>query len=321
MANGTRSAARGSKAPEPPVSTGKQVPPVASATEADLAALNRRLEMAEVLEKIAQSESRRRAFDQENLPTPVLANPGAGVPMVSTSPPLVLAVSNELAGVADEDINDIYTGKFEPWNIIRLHPLRSTRATDDEVASNVDLTSGTLVLKNKVHTIQEYLGNPAIYFSAFANYQYAYMRLFGKEHPDVDVAQNRFLAFIMQKSQVYIWARCIAYAMKHHKSVKARTIHDAAAWTDHSTVQVENFFTNLESLPRTVHAETPALRHSGRLDFHLEPGLGGFPARRRGVGTPTGRFSPTLLPSRVGDSGRPNQPPSQMPLVGPVVRC
>ncbi|KAG6160965.1 hypothetical protein E4U37_002148 [Claviceps purpurea] len=321
MANGTRSAARGSEAPEPPVSTGKQVPPVASATEADLAALNRRLEMAEVLEKIAQSESR--------VPTPRLrpgkpSNPGSRQSrrgLVSTSPPLVLAVSNELAGVADEDINDIYTGKFEPWNIIRLHPLRSTRATDDEVASNVDLTSGTLVLKNKVHTIQEYLGNPAIYFSAFANYQYAYMRLFGKEHPDVDVAQNRFLAFIMQKSQVYIWARCIAYAMKHHKSVKARTIHDAAAWTDHSTVQVENFFTNLESLPRTVHAETPALRHSGRLDFHLEPGLGGFPARRRGVGTPTGRFSPTLLPSRVGDSGRPNQPPSQMPLVGPVVRC
>ncbi|KAG6276573.1 hypothetical protein E4U48_001552 [Claviceps purpurea] len=284
MANGTRSAARGSEAPEPPVSTGKRVSPVASATEADLAALNRRLEMAEVLEKIAQSESRRRAFDQENLPTPVLANPGAGVPSNAPS-------------------------------------TNSTDTSDDEVASNVDLTSGALVLKNKDHTIQEYLGNPAIYFSAFANYQYAYMRLFGKEHPDVDVAQNRFLAFIMQKSQVYIWARCIAYAMKHHKSVKARTIHDAAAWTDHSTVQVENFFTNLESLPRTVHAETPALRHSGRLDFHLEPGLGGFPARRRGVGTPTGRFSPTLLPSRVGDSGRPNQPPSQMPLVGPVVRC
>ncbi|CCE27310.1 uncharacterized protein CPUR_00784 [Claviceps purpurea 20.1] len=241
---------------------------VASATEADLAALNRRLEMAEVLEKIAQSESRRRAFDQENLPTPVLANPGAGVPSNAPStnsadtsgehipPPLVLAVSNELAGVADEDINDIYTGKFKPWNIIRLHPLRSTRATDDEVASNVDLTSGTLVLKKKVHTIQEYLGNPAIYFSAFANYQYAYMRFFGKEHPDVVVAQNRFLAFIMQKSQVYIWARCIAYAMKHHKSVKARTIHDAAAWTDHSTVQVENFFTNLESL----HAQSTQKR-------------------------------------------------------------
>ncbi|KAG6148333.1 hypothetical protein E4U28_004494 [Claviceps purpurea] len=84
-----------------------------------------------------------------------------------------LTIRQVVTVVVYEDINDIYTGKFEPWNIIRLHPLRSTRATDDEVASNVDLTSGTLVLKNKVHTIQEYLCNPAIYFSAFANYQYA----------------------------------------------------------------------------------------------------------------------------------------------------
>ncbi|KAG6287547.1 hypothetical protein E4U45_008050 [Claviceps purpurea] len=55
MANGTRSAARGSEAPEPQVSTGQQVPPAPSTIEAELAAANRKLELAEVLEKISQS--------------------------------------------------------------------------------------------------------------------------------------------------------------------------------------------------------------------------------------------------------------------------
>ncbi|KAG6018573.1 hypothetical protein E4U40_000136 [Claviceps sp. LM458 group G5] len=92
------------------------------------------------------------------------------------------------------------------------------------------------------------MGSPTIYFNAFANYQYIYLRLFGKEHPDVVVALNRFGAFIMEKSQVYVWSKCIAYAMKHHKSVKSKTIHDAAAWGSHSTIQIETYFTNLDSL-------------------------------------------------------------------------
>ncbi|KAG6026295.1 hypothetical protein E4U40_002196 [Claviceps sp. LM458 group G5] len=113
--------------------------------------------------------------------------------------PLVLKISPELASVSAEDVNDIYTGRFEPWDLIRLHPMRDYRVFDNDGTSNV-LSS-----------------NPLIYFHSFLNYMYVYACLFGKEHPDVGIAQNRFLAFIMQKSQYYTWETCLGYAMKHHR--------------------------------------------------------------------------------------------------------
>ncbi|KAG6111691.1 hypothetical protein E4U13_004710 [Claviceps humidiphila] len=68
MATGTRASARGSEAPDPPANVGQQVPPATTTTDDEMAALQRELAMAEMREKISQSEARRRAFDQENVP-------------------------------------------------------------------------------------------------------------------------------------------------------------------------------------------------------------------------------------------------------------
>ncbi|KAG6062175.1 hypothetical protein E4U17_002369 [Claviceps sp. LM77 group G4] len=51
----------------------------------------------------------------------------AAVPPGEILPPLVLKVAREVAGVASEDVNDIFTSKFEPWNLIRLHPIFGLR--------------------------------------------------------------------------------------------------------------------------------------------------------------------------------------------------
>ncbi|KAG6040792.1 hypothetical protein E4U17_001880 [Claviceps sp. LM77 group G4] len=53
MTTGTRSAARGSEALEPPVNIGQQVPPAKTATDDDVAALRHQFTMAELREKIA----------------------------------------------------------------------------------------------------------------------------------------------------------------------------------------------------------------------------------------------------------------------------
>ncbi|KAG6046658.1 hypothetical protein E4U39_001168 [Claviceps sp. Clav50 group G5] len=49
-------------------------------------------------------------------------------------PLLVRTIARELAGVSAEDIDDIRTGKFEPSNLIRLHPMRGQRPSDNVLA-------------------------------------------------------------------------------------------------------------------------------------------------------------------------------------------
>ncbi|KAI1099129.1 hypothetical protein F4804DRAFT_337553 [Jackrogersella minutella] len=95
-------------------------------------------------------------------------------------PPLVLTVATELSGVASEDVNDVRTGKMEPWNLIRLHPIiKSIQqhiphtvsfSTDDVPSYTVELTATSFTTKKKTHTAAEYTSNPLVFFSAFLNY-------------------------------------------------------------------------------------------------------------------------------------------------------
>ncbi|KAI1103725.1 hypothetical protein F4804DRAFT_218702 [Jackrogersella minutella] len=132
-------------------------------------------------------------------------------------PPLVLTVATELSDVAPKDVNDVRTGKMEPWNLIRLHP------------------SGT-------RAAAEYTSNPLVFFSAFLNYMWIYLRFFGDEHPGVVHAQNRFMQFIMQRAQLYRWPVCLDYAMRRLNFIKASSIHDAVAWNDHPVEWVNAIF-------------------------------------------------------------------------------
>ncbi|KAG6131083.1 hypothetical protein E4U12_003901 [Claviceps purpurea] len=161
----------------------------------------------------------------------------------------VRMISRELAGVAVEDIDDIRTGKFEPWNLIRLHPVRGQRPSEDEGTSNVDISSGQFTVKKKNHSPSEYASDPLIFLNSFANDIYVYHRPFGREHPDVVIAQIRFLSFIIEKAQTYVWTKCLDYAMKRFTSVKASTIHDAEEWLEHPKVWTDSFFTTNHSLP------------------------------------------------------------------------
>ncbi|KAG6249539.1 hypothetical protein E4U49_008213, partial [Claviceps purpurea] len=140
--------------------------------------------------------------------------------------------------------------KFEPWSLIRLHPTCGARPSYDEPASNVEISSGTLTVKKKNYTPADYGKNNHIWVTAFVNYKYVYSRLFGRQHPDVPNAQNRFMAFILDKSATYSWTECLKYAMRHHINVKLDTIHNAAAWLDHPRVKIDSAFTYLTHINR-----------------------------------------------------------------------
>ncbi|KAG6239450.1 hypothetical protein E4U25_000750 [Claviceps purpurea] len=224
--------------PEQGVSSqvGDSMPNPPTTSPSILTTLQRQLKMSELKEQIAQSVARRLAFEAENTQSaPIPNDPLTDAANASGEhlPPLVLEIARELASVSAEDVNDIYTGKFEPRNLIRLHPMRFFLPFDNDGTSNSNVFSS----------------NPLIYMNSFVNYMYVYNRLFGKEHPDVCLAQNRFLAFILEKAQYYTWHTCLDYAMYHHRSVKSRNIHDAATWLDHRRVQTDHFFSHLYILP------------------------------------------------------------------------
>ncbi|KAG5933231.1 hypothetical protein E4U59_006994 [Claviceps monticola] len=247
MAPSTRVSSKSTETPDPQINTNQEVPfntsdsSNSATTSTDgLADLERQLAMAQLRAKIAQADSQRRAFEKENAADEQGATiPGAALTgTVGTIgerlTPFFIIIAKELVGVSVEDVNDIYTGKFEPWSLIRLHPSRGVRPSHDEPTSSIDISAtGTLTVKKRNHAQSEYGTNPLVYMHAFLNYTYMYGRLFGTEHPDVVSAMNRFAAFILDKSEHYSWKKCLEYAMKHHLPVKANTIHCAASWLDH----------------------------------------------------------------------------------------
>ncbi|KAG6146882.1 hypothetical protein E4U37_008393 [Claviceps purpurea] len=242
MAPGTRTAARGSEAPEPQVNNDQQAPPLATSaptatnpTDDEVAAVQRRLTIAELDRKIAQADAERRAFEQENIsnpgPNPAPKAQGAaalGAPQADPAEttgenlisPIVIKVKKLLVGVAIDDVNDVYTGKFEPWSLIRFHRSRGTRPSPDEPNSRIDVTgAGALTVKKKNYTAADYGPNPVVWASSFANYTFVYGRLFRERNPvDVLEAMNRFLEFILYQSESYQWKSCLEYAMTHEAS-------------------------------------------------------------------------------------------------------
>ncbi|KAG5944671.1 hypothetical protein E4U59_006957 [Claviceps monticola] len=128
----------------------------------------------ELRAKIAQANSRRHAFekeieaDEQGAAIPSVTLSGAATPsatLIGTgdtigerlTPPFFITIAKELVGVSAEDVNDIYTGKFEPWSLIRLHPSRGARPSRDEPTSSIDISAtGILTVKKRNHSQSEY---------------------------------------------------------------------------------------------------------------------------------------------------------------------
>ncbi|KAG5962158.1 hypothetical protein E4U57_007249 [Claviceps arundinis] len=127
---------------------------------------------------IAESEARRIASDAAAAQSAALlalatangattAPNAAGTPPGELLPPLVLQIAREMVSVAKEDVHDISTNKFDPWNLIRLHPILGLRPSPDEPASNVDITAGAFTLKKKTHTEKDYGDSLVLWLHSF----------------------------------------------------------------------------------------------------------------------------------------------------------
>ncbi|KAG5991880.1 hypothetical protein E4U52_003252 [Claviceps spartinae] len=132
---------------------------------------------------------------------------------------IVRELSKELYGVKGEDIDDVRTGKLEPWNLILLYPVFESRPDDGVFTLEID-ASNNLFLKKKLPTATDYTDNPMVFLDAFKNYMRIYARFFNEQHPDVVVAQAHFADFIKEKAKYYLWSSCLDYAMRRLRGIK-----------------------------------------------------------------------------------------------------
>ncbi|KAG6118950.1 hypothetical protein E4U14_006072 [Claviceps sp. LM454 group G7] len=210
---------------------------------------------------------------------------------------IVRELSKELYGVKGEDIDDVRTGKLEPWNLILLYPVFEPRPYDGVFTLEVD-ASNNLFLKKKLPTATDYTDDPMVFLDAFKNYMRIYARFFNEQHPDVVVAQAHFADFIKEKAKHYLWSSCLEYAMRRLREIKFFKWHDAETWLCHPPNWVEAFFYNMTLKPvpsakkrkrdnstRNSIARAPnhktVVRDADRPVFHLftdasNTGIGGF---------------------------------------------
>ncbi|KAG6066679.1 hypothetical protein E4U32_005476 [Claviceps aff. humidiphila group G2b] len=210
---------------------------------------------------------------------------------------IVRELSKELYGVKGEDIDDVRTGKLEPWNLILLYPVFEPRPYDGVFTLEID-ASNNLFLKRKLPTATDYTDDPMVFFEAFKNYMRIYERFFNEQHPDVVVAQAHFADFIKEKAKYHLWSSCLDYAMRRLRIIKSYKWHDAETWLCHPPNWVATFFDHMTLKPvpsakkrkrdnSTGNSTARALNHktvvrdADRPVFHLftdasNTGIGGF---------------------------------------------
>ncbi|KAG5943807.1 hypothetical protein E4U60_006427 [Claviceps pazoutovae] len=161
---------------------------------------------------------------------------------------IVRQLCNEIFGVDREDIDDVRTGKLEPWNLILLSPVLGPRPHDGVFTVTID-ASGKLFIKKKVYTAADYTDDPMIFFEAFKNYMRIYARFFNEQHPDVVVAQTRFADFIKEKAKYHRWSACLDYAMSRLAVIKTWKWHEAEDWLSHPTNWITTYFNHTTLKP------------------------------------------------------------------------
>ncbi|KAG6325319.1 hypothetical protein E4U44_006056 [Claviceps purpurea] len=157
-------------------------------------------------------------------------------------PQNVIAMSNLLPGVDAQDIDDVRTGKLNFLNLIRLHPSLGQRPSDNEGASVVDISGGTIVHRKKTHTLRDYPG-PLVFFHCFHRYIWIYEQFHRKEHPGVASAQLDFGIFIMHQAEVYAWDKCLKFAMDRLNTIRTSGVHKAELWEDRAPRWIHEHFT------------------------------------------------------------------------------
>ncbi|KAG6153587.1 hypothetical protein E4U11_006921 [Claviceps purpurea] len=144
-------------------------------------------------------------------------------------PEIVCAIARDL-GVAVAAVDQVYSGKFEPMNLLRLHPERGWCVYENESTAVTNHSSGVLQFKKRTFTASDYGDTPSFFITAFTNFILVYYRLFGVRRLDVLSAQLRFLSYISQLSETYNWGSCLAYAMSRLTAIRDNDVHDVAGW-------------------------------------------------------------------------------------------
>ncbi|KAG6054608.1 hypothetical protein E4U32_006829 [Claviceps aff. humidiphila group G2b] len=143
-------------------------------------------------------------------------------------PAIVRTIARDL-GVAVDAVNEVLSGKFEPLNLLRLHPTRGWSICEKESTIIMDF-SGKIVFNKKLFDVKDYGDTSAPFIIGLVNYINVYCRLFGARRSDVVSAQLRFLSHILLQSETSDWESCIDYAMTRLTTILGNDIHDVAAW-------------------------------------------------------------------------------------------
>ncbi|KAG5953518.1 hypothetical protein E4U57_005357 [Claviceps arundinis] len=144
-------------------------------------------------------------------------------------PKIVCTIARDL-DVAAGAVYQVYIGEFEPLNLLRLDPKRGWFVYEKESTDVMDYSSGTMILKKKFFTANDYGDTPSRFITAFSNYIVVYYRLFGVRRLDVLLAQLRFLSHVLQLSETLNWGSCLEYAMRRLTAIRDNDVHDVAEW-------------------------------------------------------------------------------------------
>ncbi|KAG6148318.1 hypothetical protein E4U37_007504 [Claviceps purpurea] len=173
---------------------------------------------------------------------------------------MIRDIARDLGSVAAEDVNDVRSGKFEPMNLLRLHPARGRSVYETETSSVMDYSSGKIVFRKKTLTEKDYGDDPAPFMVALLNYCQIYCRIFGPQYSDVVAAQFSFISYIQEQTETFAWESCLNYAMSRLVAINAGSIHSAAAWRDHPISLTSRFFNagTIAGAPNTPHRSSPS---------------------------------------------------------------
>lgn len=124
------------------------------------------------------------------------------------------------------------------------------------------IPTSPIVPRKKTHRLNDYTGNPFLFFHCFGTYIWICGQFFYKQHPDVPLAQSRHTsATTSGTSHKFSLGRhvCGMLPMERLNSMRVSTVHDTATWQSHPTDWTDLYFS--PTCPRGYHGLKKAFLH------------------------------------------------------------
>lgn len=147
-------------------------------------------------------------------------------------PAEVKTLSVRFAGLPQEEVVQIFNGKFKPVNLFKLRYMKGQSYEAYYGQDHIQIDNSKLRIK-KSQGFYKNFGKSVheVWAEAFINYQTIIVSFFGKTVPDLHAATNSFYQKILELSRVYDWERAVLpLAIDVHTNIVSVSASDPKAW-------------------------------------------------------------------------------------------